>query len=196
MSHYYSEKQDSPLRLSSFQACLRGKNFEFFTGAGVFSKSGLDEGSILLIEKCIMQDGWKILDLGCGYGAVGIALAGAFNSDVLMTDVNERALMLAKMNAEKNNVSARVLKSNCYDSIKDEKFDAILVNPPQTAGKEICLKIIIEAQNFLKNGGILQLVARHRKGGETLEKRMESEFGNVREIAKKAGYRIYVSVKK
>ena len=196
MSHYYSEKQDSPLRLSSFRACLRGNNFEFFTGAGVFSKSGLDEGSILLIEKCIMQDGWKILDLGCGYGAVGIAVGKAFNSDVLMTDVNERALMLAGMNAEKNNVSARVLKSDCYDSIKDEKFDAILVNPPQTAGKEVCLKMIADAHNFLKDGGILQLVARHRKGGETLEKHMKSELGNVREIAKKAGYRVYVSVKK
>ena len=83
----------------------------------------------------------------------------------------------------------KVLAANKND------FDVILSNPPQTAGKELCFKLIEESKNYLKYNGSLQLVARHKKGGNTLSKKMEEVFGNVKVIAKKSGYFVYLSVK-
>ncbi len=73
------------------------------------------------------------------------------------------------------------------------KFDTILLNPPQTAGKDVCFEMISKAPNFLKENGLLQIVARHKKGGKALSEKMNSVFCNVKDISKKSGYRIYVS---
>lgn len=197
LRHYYSEDQTSPLNLTKFSAKLRGYYFEFFVGSGVFSKTRIDRGSELLIEDVMLKDSWHILDLGCGYGPVGIAIAKSFpTSRVLMTDINKRAVQLTEMNIKLNNIkNAEVKHSNIYQNI-DEKFDTIVVNPPQTAGKAVCFEIIDKSKYFLKDNGILQLVARHNKGGKHLSERMKFVFGNVKDIAKSSGYRIYVSEKR
>ena len=194
MVQYYSEFQDSEFKLNRIETKLLGHSFQFFTSPGVFSKNKVDKGTSLLINGCIIKKKWKILDLGCGYGAVGIAIANFFSdSHVAMVDINRRAVKLAKMNIESNKVeNAKVFFSDVYSKLK-EKFDTIIVNPPQRAGKELCFKIIEESKNYLNKGGLLQLVARHNKGGKTLEKKMEEVFGNVKDIAKKGGYRVYVS---
>jgi len=118
-----------------------------------------------------------------------------FNADVVMSDVNKRAVMLAKMNIKINNIKAEIYQGSLYEKIKNNDFDVVLSNPPQTAGKEICFKLIEQSNEHLKNNGNLQLVARHNKGGKTLSKKMEEVFGNVRVIAKKSGYWVYVSKK-
>ena len=194
MAHYYSKEQESPINLTKFSAVLRNNNLDFFTGSGVFSKSRVDKGSLLLANKSIIEDNWKILDLGCGYGPVGIAIAKAFPSaNIIMSDVNKRAVMLSKQNIKLNNLrNAHAIKSDIFGNIS-EKFNAILLNPPQSAGKELCLKMIEESKNFLLPNGLFQMVARHNKGGSELEKKMIAVFGNSRQIAKKSGYRIYVS---
>ncbi|MEK6947488.1 MAG: methyltransferase, partial [Nanoarchaeota archaeon] len=112
-----------------------------------------------------------------------------------MTDINKRAVMLAKKNAELNNVKAEIYQGNLYEKIKDNDFDAVVSNPPNTAGKELCFRLIEESKNYLKQDGSLQIVARHNKGGKTLSKKMEEVFGNVKVIAKKSGYFVYMSVK-
>lgn len=192
--HYYSEKQTSKLRIKKINTNLRGNNLKFYTASGVFSISKIDKGTKLLIEKCIIKPDWGILDLGCGYGAIGISIAKVFPStSILMIDINKRALKLAKNNIKLNNITnIEVRKSNLYNNIK-ERFNTIITNPPQTAGKEICFEIIEKAKSHLKKDGLLQLVARHNKGGKELEKKMEEVFGNVKDIAKKGGYRVYVS---
>jgi len=73
------------------------------------------------------------------------------------------------------------------------KFDVILLNPPQTAGRKLCFRMIEESRKYLKKGGSLQLVARHNKGGRVLSEKMEEVFGNLETIARKGGYRVYVS---
>ena len=138
----------------------------------------------------------KILDIGCGIGVLGIAAAKLFDSVVVMTDINKRAAMLAAKNAVLNNVKAEIHQGNLYEKIKDNDFDAVLSNPPQTAGKEVCFKLIEQSKTYLKNNGTLQIVARHKKGGKTLSKKMEEVFGNVKVIARKSGYSAYLSVKK
>lgn len=192
--HYYSEKQTSSLRITEVEINLKENNLKFSTGSGVFSIGKIDRGTRLLIEKCIIKPDWEILDLGCGYGPIGISIAKAFPStSVLMADINQRAIKLSRINIKSNSIqNIKTRQSDLYNNIP-EKFDTIITNPPQSAGKQVCFEIIEKAKLHLKKGGLLQLVARHNKGGKELEKKMKEIFNNVKDTAKKSGYRIYVS---
>ena len=195
MEHYYSEEQASELKIKKIIQNIKGAAFEFYTSPGVFSKDKIDRGTLALAENMIIEKNSKVLDVGCGIGVLGIAAAKLFNSAVVMTDINKRAVMLAKKNAELNNVKAEIYQGNLYEKIKDNDFDAVVSNPPNTAGKELCFQLIEESKNYLKQNGSLQIVARHNKGGKTLSKKMEEIFGNVKVVAKKSGYFVYRSVK-
>lgn len=195
MEHYYSKQQKSLLKIKKIKQKIKGINFEFCTASGIFSKNRIDKGALVLAENIIIKKNSKILDIGCGIGVLGIAAAKIFNVNVVMSDINKRAVMLAKMNVKLNNVKAEIHQGNLYEKINQYDFDTILSNPPQTAGKEICFKLIEKSKNYLKNNGTLQLVARHNKGGKTLSEKMEEVFGNVEVIAKKAGYWVYISMK-
>lgn len=195
MEHYYSEEQKSPLDLKKISQRIKGTNFDFFTSSGIFSKEKVDKGTLILVENMIIRKKSRVLDIGCGTGVLGIAAARMFDADVVMSDINKRAAMLAKKNIKLNNVKANILQGNLYEKIKGNDFDVILANPPQTAGKEICFQLIEQSKNHLKDGGNIQLVARHNKGGKTLSKKMEDVFGNVKVIARKSGYSVYVSIK-
>jgi 16S rRNA G1207 methylase RsmC len=193
--HYYSEKQTSEFKISKIKAVLRGEEFEFETAPGVFSKTGIDKGSWLMIERAIINSG-KVLDLGCGYGPVGIAIAKTCpDCKVTLTDTNERAIKLSKRNAKRNQVKIQAKKGNMYEPVEGQKFDHILLNPPQTAGKKLCNQMIEEAPEHLNKGGSFWLVARHQVGGKGFEKKMEETFGNVETIKRKSGFRLYLSVK-
>ena len=208
VEHYYSKEQKSQFRPRKITIRVSGIELEVYTAAGVFSPKKLDAGTRLLIEKGFVRKGrqghqgqkaWRVLDFGCGYGVLGILLKQKNPSiDVVMSDVNARAVKLANMNIKLNNVKADVMQSDVFANKRLDamRFDAIFLNPPQTAGKKICFRMIEEAKDHLVKGGLLQLVARHQKGGKHLSQKMEEVFGNVRDIAKKSGYRVYVSEKK
>jgi 16S rRNA (guanine1207-N2)-methyltransferase len=192
--HYYTKKPTSELRAKNISCNLLGNELEFTTGSGTFSIDRVDKGTELLIKKCYLNEDDVILDLGCGWGALGIALKKALPKlKVTMSDVNKRATMLAKKNCELNNVKCRVVDGDCYESVKSEKFDVILLNPPQTAGKALCIKMLTEAKDYLKPKGSIQIVVRHKKGGKSLSEEMELIFGNMAVLAKGSGYRIYSS---
>lgn len=195
MEHYYSEEPTSELRIKKINQNISGTKFEFYTASGVFSKDKIDTGTLALAENMILEKNSKVLDVGCGIGVLGIAAAKLFNANVVMADINKRAVMLAKKNAELNNVKAEIYQGNLYEKIKGSDFDAVVSNPPNTAGKELCFQLIEESKNYLKQNGSLQIVARHNKGGKTLSKKMEEVFGNVKVVAKKSGYFVYMSVK-
>lgn len=192
MAHYFSKKQESDLNIKQIYPVLRGKRFEFFVGSGVFSKDKIDDGSYILIENVVIKKNWKVLDLGCGYGPVGIAIAKSEGVDVILADVNERAVKLAAKNIELNKVNAEARISDLFSNIP-EQFDTILLNPPQSAGKKLCFQMIEESKEHLNKNGLLQLVARPKKGGKTLAEKMKEVFGNVEVISKGAGYSVYVS---
>src|SRR3989338_9301443 len=195
MEHYYSENQKSELNIKKIVQKIKGRDFEFYTASGVFSKDKIDKGTLVLAESMIVKNNSKILDIGCGIGVLGIVAAKLFGAEVVMTDINKRAIMLAEKNIALNNVKAEIHQGNLYEKIKDDDFDAVISNPPQTAGKEICFQLIEESKNHLKKNGSLQIVARHNKGGRTLSRKMEEVFGNVRVIARKSGYWVYMSKK-
>ncbi|MAG08783.1 hypothetical protein CMO89_04875 [Candidatus Woesearchaeota archaeon] len=197
MQHYFSEKQTSALNLKKINARLRGRLFEFYTGSGVFSSKRVDKGSELLVNSAIINEG-RVLDMGCGIGIVGIVIAKCFPDIlVVMTDINKRAVKLAKRNVKLNNIdNAEARQGNLFEKVnEDEKFNAILINPPQKAGKKLCFEMIDKSYDYMLEKGTLQIVGRHQKGGKELSKRMETVFGNVKDVAKKSGYRVYVSEK-
>ena len=195
MEHYYSEQQKSLTKLRKIKQKIKGHEFGFYTASGVFSKERIDRGTLVLAENMIVNKNSKVLDVGCGIGILGIAAAKLFNADITMSDINKRAVMLAKMNIKLNSIKAEIYQGSLYEKIKNNDFDVVLSNPPQTAGKNICFQLIEQSKKYLENNGTFQLVARHNKGGKTLSKKMEEVFGNVRVIAKKSGYWVYLSVK-
>jgi len=145
----------------------------------------------------IIKDGWRILDLGCGYGVLGILAAKlAPHGLVYMVDINKQAVRLAKLNAKLNNVkNVKILWGNLYKPVKNETFNTIISNPPQAAGLDTLKVIIRDSLKHLDKGGLLQIVAKHRKGGARLHALMKKYFGNVKVLARKAGYRVYISEK-
>jgi len=195
MEHYYSKQQKSLSHLKKIHQNIKDLDFEFYTASGIFSKEKVDKGTLILAENMIIGKDSKVIDAGCGIGILGIVAAKLFNASVVMTDINNRAVMLAKKNVKLNNARAEIFQGNLYEKIKTKEFDAVLLNPPQAAGKEICFQLIEQSRNYLKNNGTLQLVARHNKGGKMLSSKMNDVFGNVKAIAKKSGYWVYMSEK-
>jgi 16S rRNA (guanine1207-N2)-methyltransferase len=197
MPHYFSEKQDSNPEIKKIRIRQKDTVFELYSSSGIFSKDELDKGTELLIESAIIKEGFSVLDFGCGYGVVGVSIKKLYpETKILMTDINERAVMISNRNIKLHNLKGiEARKSDIFSDIK-ESFDTILLNPPQTAGRDICFRMIEESKDHLNFDGTLQIVARHNKGGETLSKKMEEVFGNVKDIAKKAGFRVYFSQKK
>ncbi len=196
VDHYYSEKPTAKSSIKTIHAILRNIDFDFTTDTSIFSKTKVDNGTAILIEEAQIEPGSKILDLGCGYGVLGIALKKACpQCEVTLTDVNQRATGLAKKNARLNGVVVETFTGDRYIALKDRTFDAIYVNPPQRAGRELCNSMIEQAPEHLVTGGSLWLVARHNFGGAQFEKKMEEVFGNVETIARQSGFRVYRSKK-
>jgi 16S rRNA G1207 methylase RsmC len=186
------------MRLGIIHTHLRGIHFEFLTASGVFSKKRVDLGTRLLIESMVLPQKGYVLDIGCGYGAVGIA-AATFNPNlrVIMVDVNERAVRLARQNAEKNYVSnIEVRRGYLYEPVKDLVFNCVLSNPPVSAGMETVKAIISEAPEHMTSKALFQMVVKSKIGGKRLLMVFEEAFGNIEVLARKSGYRVLMSKKR
>lgn len=197
LNHYYVAHPKSKLRLGIIRTNLRGKSFEFLTASGVFSKKRLDLGTRLLIDSMALPEQGCVLDVGCGYGAVGIA-AAVFNPNlrVFLVDVNERAVWLAKQNVEINCVSnAEVRQGHLYEPVRGLSFNSVLSNPPVSAGIETVKAIIDGAPKHMVSNALFQMVVRSKVGGKRLCKILEDAFGNVDVLARKSGYRVLISEK-
>ncbi len=167
------------------------------TDAGVFSRAALDRGTELLIEALDLGPCELVLDLGCGYGALGVAAAKlSEGGHVILTDVNERAVRLAKANLRANGVAnAEVRLGDLYEPVRGMAFDHIVCNPPLRAGHAVVDRIVAEAPAHLLEGGRLWLVARTRQGADALRDRMVHTFGAADIIRRGSGYKVLRSVK-
>jgi 16S rRNA (guanine1207-N2)-methyltransferase len=195
VDHYFSEKQESSFEPKKIVVSGAGLKLEMYSAKGIFSKDELDAGSRVLVQSCIIQHDAKVLDLGCGYGAVGILLKRKEPSiDLTLSDINERAVKLTIMNLELLHLKAKVVKSDGFKNIKED-FDVILLNPPQSAGKAVCFRLIEDSFKHLMPNGSLNIVARPAKGGKTLAAKMQEVFGNVQVIGKGSRFSVYMSVR-
>jgi len=196
--HYYTEAPKTQPKYGLIRTCLRDKSFEFVTASSVFSTKRIDPGSRVLIESMVLPQTGYVLDVGCGYGAVGIS-AAVFNRSlcVILTDINRRAVILARQNAEKNfarNVEVR--QGNLYEPVQDLCFDCILSNPPVSAGMDIVEAIIRGAPQILNPNGTLQMVVRSKIGKKTLPQIFTETFGNFQILSIKSGYRVLLGQKR
>lgn len=196
-NHYFTNQPSTPHDLSEWTFDLKGKRFRFTTDSGVFSKKTVDFGSRVLIDAFTEEDlpEGDILDVGCGYGPIGLSLASQSSRVVEMVDINERAVELAKLNAKHNGVAnVDIHVSNIYESVEGE-FAAVLSNPPIRAGKAVVHTILEGAYPLLVEGGTLTVVLQKKQGAPSAAKKMEEVFGNVKTLTKDKGYYILQSVK-
>jgi 16S rRNA (guanine1207-N2)-methyltransferase len=195
--HYYSATPESTPKLGLIKTHLCGKPFEFVTSSSVFSKKRIDPGTRLLIEAMVLPDHGTALDVGCGYGAVGIAAASFHPAlQVTMTDVNIRAVRLAQENAERNKVAnARVKCGYLYEPVEDSAFNVVLSNPPVSAGMETVKATITEAPKVMAAKASLQIVVRSKVGAKALPPFLQSTFGNCSILARESGYRVFMAQK-
>ena len=191
---YYAENPDAAHDIHELRVELLEHKMTFLTDAGVFSKKMIDFGSQLLLKCLEVEKGERVLDVGCGYGPLGISLVKAYGVQATMVDINNRALDLARKNAERNQVSATIFQSNIYEQVEG-KFDHVISNPPIRAGKQVVHEIIEKSMDFLEDGGDLTIVIQKKQGAPSAKNKMEDVFGNCEIIKKDKGYYILRSVK-
>lgn len=193
--HYFSSKPTSKSDSQKIIANLRGNSVHFLSDSGVFSKKGIDMGSRILIETVHLENVHTLLDLGCGYGPIGISLAKSSpNIEVTMVDINERAVELAKINAEKNGVidRMRIVQSDGFSQVEGV-FDSIVTNPPIRIGKQRIYEFFEQARNFLNPGGNFWVVIRKQQGAASAKKKLEELYDDVQVVRKEKGYWIIVA---
>ncbi|MFC7687674.1 class I SAM-dependent methyltransferase [Ureibacillus sp. GCM10028918] len=190
--HYYSNKPQTESKPRHWKFTLLGNSFLFETDTGVFSKSEVDFGSRVLIETFqIPEIEGAILDVGCGYGPIGLSIAKQNpNRTVYMMDINERAVALSKKNAQVNGVqNVRIFESDGLASVEEGlQVAAILTNPPIRAGKETVFKFYDGAYDKLSVGGELWIVIQKKQGAPSTINHLEEKFAQVEVVEKKKGY--------
>ena len=191
---YYAENPDAAHDIHELRVDLLGEKMTFLTDAGVFSKKMIDFGSQLLLKCLEVNQGETVLDVGCGYGPLGLSLAKAYGVQATMVDINNRALDLARQNAERNKVEATIFQSNIYEQVEGH-FNHVISNPPIRAGKQVVHEIIEKSKDFLEIGGDLTIVIQKKQGAPSAKSKMEDVFGNCEILKKDKGYYILRSVK-
>jgi 16S rRNA (guanine1207-N2)-methyltransferase len=195
--HYFAEHPKSEARFGLVRTRLRGKYFEFVTASSVFSTKRIDLGTRVLIEAMVLPEKGCVLDVGCGYGALGI-VAAALNPKlrVVMTDVNRRAALLARQNAERNRVgNAEVRQGNLYAPVQDICVNCVLSNPPVSAGMQTVEALIRRAPAVMACNATFQMVVRSKIGRKTLPQVFTEAFGNFQVLARESGYRVLMAEK-
>ena len=186
--HYYTSAPTSEHEERHFNHVFAGKVLRFKTDAGVFSKQHIDPGSELLCSALPGHLSGKVLDMGCGWGAMTIlTLAKCPTCEITMADVNERALNLAKENVAANRMEAKAILSDGFQNVEGE-FDAVITNPPIRAGKAVIYKMFEDAKAHLVPGGRLYLVIRKQQGAPSALKFLKELYAKAEVIERDGGY--------
>lgn len=197
MSHYFENDNNLKEDKKIINVDMFGKGFRFSTNSGVFSKDKVDYGTKLLLNNIVIhKKSGKLLDLGCGYGVLGVILGENYkNLDIDMVDVNERAVALANYNLKLNGVNGvNCYVSNIYEGVSS-KYDYIVTNPPIRAGKDVLLQFLVGSYDYLVSDGQLWFVMRKDHGAKTMILRLQELF-DVQIVCRDKGFYIVKCVKK
>jgi len=191
-SHYFAQRPSVRSQPREIEAEVRGQHLSFVTDRGVFSYGRVDSGSRLLAEQMKLPADGELLDWGCAWGLLGI-VAKRLRPElhVTMVDINERACDLARENLGRNQVEAEVLCGDAEAVLAGRSFDAIVCNPPISAGRAAVLAVMDYAARALRPGGEFWMVAATRKGAKTLARELQARFADVEQVAMRGGFRIY-----
>jgi 16S rRNA (guanine1207-N2)-methyltransferase len=180
----------------TFDVRLREQQLHFCSTWGIFSPREIDEGTRLLLDYIDIAEDADSLDIGCGYGPIGITLAKlAPKGKHLMVDKDFIAVEYANKNIKKNHLdNAEAILSNAFDQVGDRKFDVIVSNIPAKVGKEMLLLILYDALAHLKPGGEFYVVTINglRK---FMKRNFEDVFGNYKKLKQGANYTVARAVK-
>ena len=191
--HYFTERPRSPSERRELRFLFRGSVLVFVVDRGVFGSSALDPGTALLIEALGVGPKDRVLDLGCGWGAVGIAAAKAApQGHAVLTDVNRRAIGLARANVRRNKVTnAEVRPGSLFAPVAGEQFDVIATNPPYHAGRPLILEMLAAAPDHLAPNGRFLLVGKGSQGIRFYQGWLGEHWaGAVTVLARGGGYRV------
>ncbi len=197
MSHYFQNDSNLDHQVKTIEVFLRNTSFRFFTDLGVFSKNALDFGTRLLIEAIDIPSTAKtVIDMGCGYGPIGIAVAKLYPSaKVHLYDVNERAVDLARKNAQINKVeNVMVTPSFLFEHV-NISADVIITNPPIRAGKATIFRLYEDAFKTLNPGGLFYAVIQKKQGAPSTFAKLTELFGNCEMINRDHGYWVLLARK-
>ena len=187
--HYFSRNPASESRPVDCDFVYRGISLRFRTDAGVFSRGEADPGTRLLLEALPEHMEGDILDLGCGWGIIGISVARRWpETRVVLADVNERALSLSRENAEINHAGVTCVESDGMAAFADRLFDAVITNPPIRAGKQVIYRMFADAARSLRENGALYLVIRKQQGAESCIRYLQTLYGDVTKLDRSGGY--------
>lgn len=190
--HYFTPLPESQHKPAQVCFEYRGHSLKLETDSGVFSRLELDRGTEVLLDALPQTLCGGVLDMGCGYGAIGVAIGSAYpQCQITMSDVNQRACGLASQNARTNGVAAEVLIGNGYETVKGRKFDFILQNPPIRAGKSVIYQMFADAKEALSPDGRLYLVIRKQQGAPSAQNYLQTLFAQVRAASKKSGFWVF-----
>lgn len=191
MPHYFTKNSTMESQRQSFIFTFDKFDFHFTSDIGVFSKEFIDYGTRALLNAIEIKDSHKsLLDVGCGYGPIGICLKKVNPQlAVTMVDVNDRAIDLARHNANQNGAEVEVFESDCYQEV-EATYDLIVTNPPIRAGKEVVMNIVSNSYQFLNAGGSFYAVVQKKQGAGSIKKALESVYGNCEVVKRDKGYYI------
>lgn len=191
-NHYFEQSPQTPSKQQKIEVELAGGQLSVFTDAGVFSSSGIDKGTkILLKHSNLALPAGKVMDLGAGWGSISIELALANPElEVLAVEINSRATELINKNASSLGIAG--LKTVTLGDIEENSVDQIWSNPPIRIGKQALHELLIEAFSKLKPGGQAFLVVQKHLGSDSLAKWLEQEQGHdVERIDNSKGFRVF-----
>ena len=196
MEHYYSNNPTSKSEERIIEYRIKNKIIKFTSDNGVFSKGHVDIATNFMLNVLLEEKiSGKVLDVGCGYGTIGITLSKFFDIEVTMLDINERALGLANKNVKLNNVkNIKIIESDGFEKIT-ENYDVIVTNPPIRAGKAVIYKMYEDSYKHLVDGGVLYLVINKKHGAPSTKDYLTQLFGNCEILDKKTGFNVMKCVK-
>ncbi len=190
---YFAERPRARSHRRELRFLYRGELLAFVVDTGVFASHHLDPGTALLIESLALRPTDRVLDLGCGWGAVGVAASRAAPSgQVVLTDVNRRAARLAEENLRRNGATnATVRVGRLFAPVADQQFDVIATNPPFHAGREVVLEMLGAAPDRLRPGGRLLVVGKGSQGIRFYQEWLTAHWApDTRVLARRSGYRV------
>lgn len=188
---YFAQQPDAPSSPRAFELTWNGRAYTFLTDSGVFSKGELDAGTRALLFALPDPGEGRLLDLGCGWGPVGVLMGAQYpRAQITMTDVNERAVALARKNALANRVTATAVVGDGLQNAPGP-WDVLALNPPIRAGKALVYRLFAECAIALAPRGALYVVIRRQQGADSAKQYLRTLFRQVDTVARKGGFHVF-----
>jgi 16S rRNA (guanine1207-N2)-methyltransferase len=192
--HYFSADPNVAFRRTPVQARVWGHDLALTSGSGVFAQGRLDVGTAVLFRETDPPGAGTILDLGCGYGMIGLALAVAVpEARVWGVDVNERAVLLANENAAALGVADRFTAVTPDGVPADLAFDEIWSNPPIRIGKQALHDLLSTWLPRLAPDGRAVMVVGKNLGADSLQRWLGEQGHPTERLASAKGFRVLES---